>query len=85
MFYNDLCYQCFGEDYITNFTVDDIKAGCCVLSYQTFHKTEKMILCQMMNTYNYPQAIYHCFTYFYFTDLHNKDDIFNNWLYSKLP
>ena len=31
-FYNDLCYQYFGEEYITNFTADEIKAGCRVPS-----------------------------------------------------
>ena len=41
MFYNDSCYQHFSEGYITNFTVDDIKAGCRVLSYRAFHKREK--------------------------------------------
>ena len=41
MFYNDLCYQYFGEGYNTNFKVDDIKASYRVLSYQAFHKREK--------------------------------------------
>ena len=53
LFYNDLCYQYFGEGYITNFTVDDIKAGCHALSYQAIHKREKMMLYQMMNIYNH--------------------------------
>ena len=54
LFYNDLCYQYFGEGYITSFTVGDIKAGCRVLSHQTMKKREKMILCQMINIYNHP-------------------------------
>ena len=33
MFYNDLCHQYFGEGYITNFTIDDIRTDCRVLSY----------------------------------------------------
>ena len=82
MFYNDLCYQYFGEGYITNVTVDDIKAGCCALSYQAIHKREKMILCQMMNIYNHPKATYHRFTYFYFTEFCKENDIFDNWFYS---
>ena len=85
IFYNDLCYQYFGKGYITNFTVDDIKAGCCVFSYQAFHKTEKMTLCQMMNKYNHPQAIHQHFTCFYFTEFHNEDHTFNNYFFSKLP
>ena len=28
-----MMFYIFGEGYITNFTVDDIKAGCYVLSY----------------------------------------------------
>ena len=39
----------------------------------------------MMNIYNHPQAIYHRFTYYYKTEFHNKDHIFNNWFISKLP
>ena len=31
----------------------------------------------MMNIYNHPQALYHRFTYFYYTEFHNKDHIFN--------
>ena len=80
LFYNDLCYRYFREGYITIFTVDDIKAGCRVLSYQAIHKKEKMILCQMMNIYHHTEAIYHRFTYFYKTEICKKDDIL-----SKLP
>ena len=84
LFFNDLCYQYFGEGYITNFAVDDIKAGCRALMYQAIHKKEKMILCQMMNIYNQTEAIYCRFIYFYHAEF-RKDDIFNDWFYSKLP
>ena len=60
--YNDLCCQYFGEGFITNFIVDDIKSGFCVHSYQVYHKREIMTLCQMMNIYIRPQAISHRFT-----------------------
>ena len=85
MFYNDLCYQYFGEGYKKKFKVDDIKAGCRVLSYRAFNKREKMIVWQMMNIYNHPQAIYHRFLYFYKIEFHNKDHLFNNWFIVKLP
>ena len=38
-----------------------------------------------MDIYNHPQAIYYRFTYFYQTEFHKEDDIFNNWFISKLP
>ena len=38
MFYNNLCYQYFGEGCITNFTVDDAKAGCHAVLYQVYEK-----------------------------------------------
>ena len=85
IFYNDLCHRYFGVVYITNFTVNDIKASCCVLLCRAIHKREKMIMFQMMNIFNNLQALYHCFTYFYFTEFGKDDDIFNNWFYSKLP
>ena len=37
-----------------------------------------------MNIFNHSKAIYHRFTYFYHAEF-CKDDIFNNWFYSKLP
>ena len=84
MFYNDLYYQYFGEGYIINFTVDHIKSSRYALSYQVFHKNNKMTLCQMMKIYNHLQALYHRFTYFYKTEFHNKDFSFNNCFFSKL-
>ena len=84
IFYNDLFYLYFGEGYITNFTVDDIKAGRCVLSHQAYYKREKMTLYQVMNIYNHSQAIYKRFTNFYNTEFHKKDHIFYNF-FSILP
>ena len=69
---------------MTNFTVDGINSGCHVLSYQVYHKNKKMTLCQMMNIYNHPQAVFHRFTYFYKTEFHYNDHSFNNWFISKL-
>ena len=85
MFYNDLCYQYFGEGYITNFSVEDTKAGCCVLSNRAYHKRDKMILCQMMNIYDESKKLYDRFTYFYLTEFRNNIQIFNNWFFSKFP
>ena len=79
--YNDLCDQYFGEGYITNSTFNDIKADCRALIYPAIHKREKMTLCQIMNIYNHPEEIYHCFTYFYFAEF-CTDDIFNNLTYT---
>ena len=85
IFYNDLFYLYFGEGYITNFTVDDIKAGRCVLSHQAYYKREKMTLYQVMNIYNHSQAIYKRFTNFYNTEFHKKDHIVNNLFFANLP
>ena len=43
-----------------------------------------MTLCQMMNIYNHPQAIFHRFIYFYYTEFLGKDHTFNIF-FSKVP
>ena len=44
MFYNDLCHRYFIEGYITNFILDDIKAGCRILLCQAYHREKKDIV-----------------------------------------